>query len=425
MSSDLKPESQNLVEKFKTLRTPDLLRGAGKQWHICRSFFCDFVHTLHKEKIFLLFGGFFALILLGGIGFAWYELDKGTFWTRLGLGLWWAIVTITTVGYGDVVPQTFPGRLVGVCLMISGLISISLVTATVASIFVQRKLRREKGLEASTDRDHVIILGWNKGGEQVLSNLFFRTDRRTPVVLVNNLAPEGFEALLAGYHDVNLRFVRGDYSREEILVKTNLAQARRVIILADRTDENLPRDQVDQKTLLAALAVKSLNPKVRITAEIILPENRTHLERAHVDDIVIRGEYDSALIASTTESEGLFKIIQGLLSPEGPNFWAVKIPARFQGVKIKQFAAYLREEYQALLIGLFTEGYKIRLEELLSPEPSAIDEFIYRKFTEAGKTYLFGRQKIEIQINPPDDHLIGPQEVAVVISNKAPRLMPR
>ena len=136
------------MEKFKTLRTPKLLQGAGKQWHICSSFFCDFVRTLHREKIFLLFGGFFVLIFLGGIGFALYEPDKGTFWTRLGVGLWWAIVTITTVGYGDVVPQTIPGRLVGVCLMISGLVSISLVTATVASIFVQRKLRREKGLEA-------------------------------------------------------------------------------------------------------------------------------------------------------------------------------------------------------------------------------------------------------------------------------------
>ena len=151
------------------------------------------------------------------------------------------------------------------------------------------------------------------------------------MVLVNNLPPENFEPLLVAFHDFNLRFVRGDYSREEILAKTNLSKARRVIILADRTDEDLPRDQVDQKTLLAALAVKSLHPKIRITAELIFPENRTHLERAHVDDIIIRGEYDSSLIASSTESEGLFKIMQSLLSPEGPNFWVVKIPPRFHG----------------------------------------------------------------------------------------------
>ena len=89
-------------------------------------------------------------------------------------------------------PIRLPGRLVGVCLMVSGLLVITLLTATVASIFVQRKIRRERGLEAITDHDHVIILGWNKGGEQVLRNLFFRTERRTPVVLVNNLAPEDF-----------------------------------------------------------------------------------------------------------------------------------------------------------------------------------------------------------------------------------------
>ena len=335
-----------------------LLQTGGQAWQIGKAYFFSFFHILHQEKIFFLFGAFFALIFLGGLGFALYEPDGGDFRVRLGRGLWWAIATITTVGYGDVVPLTLPGRLVGVCLMVSGLLVISLLTATVASIFVQRKIRRERGLEAITDHDHIIVLGWNRGGEQVLRNLFFRTDRRTPVVLVNNLPPEDFESLLVAFHDNILRFVRGDYSREEILGKTNLAQARRVIILADRIDENLPRDQVDQKTLLAALAVKSLHPKIRITAELIFAENRTHLERAHVDDIVIRGEYDSSIIACTTESEGLFKIVQALLSPEGPNFWAVKIPSRFQGVKIKQFAAYLREEYQALLIGLFTEGYK-------------------------------------------------------------------
>jgi voltage-gated potassium channel len=417
---------KNLTEKVKWQPRHDtLFWQVSQHWQTGKAFIQSFIGTLRKEKIFYLFGGIFALICLGGLGFAVYENECGSFWNCLGRGLWWATVTITTVGYGDVVPQTTPGRLVGVGLMISGLIAITLVTATVASIFVQRKIRRERGLEAITDHDHIIVLGWNRGGEQILRNLFYRLDRRTPVVLVNNLPPEEFDSLLLAFHDFNLRFVRGEYSREEILAKTNLGKAQRVIILADRTDENLPRDQVDQKTLLAALAVKSLHPKIGITAELIFPENRTHLQRAHVDDIIIRGEYDSSLIASTTESQGLFKIMQSLLSPEGPNFWTVKIPARFHGRNLKELAAALREDCQALLIGLYTEGYKIRLEELLSPEPTAIDEFIFRKFSEAGKTHLFGRQKIEFQINPPDDHLVSPHEIAVVISTQPPSLAPR
>jgi voltage-gated potassium channel len=51
-------------------------------------------------------------------------------------GMWWAIVTVTTVGYGDVYPKTVAGRIVGSLLMIVGIGFISLLTATIASSFV-------------------------------------------------------------------------------------------------------------------------------------------------------------------------------------------------------------------------------------------------------------------------------------------------
>ncbi len=55
--------------------------------------------------------------------------------------LWWALVTITTVGYGDVVPHTHLGRVVGMILMFSGVVLVSLFTATIASIYVERKIK--------------------------------------------------------------------------------------------------------------------------------------------------------------------------------------------------------------------------------------------------------------------------------------------
>ena len=172
MSQGLKLTIRNLLEKLKLLQKDELLRQSGQNWQICKAFVCNFVHTLHKEKIFLLFGGFFTLIFLEGLVVSPYmnqatrSLNQATRPFRPGWapGLWRAIVTITTVGYGYVVPHSLAGRLVGACLMISGLLVITLLTATVASIFVQRKIRRERGLEAINDHDHVIILGWNKGG---------------------------------------------------------------------------------------------------------------------------------------------------------------------------------------------------------------------------------------------------------------------
>lgn len=55
---------------------------------------------------------------------------------NVGQGIWWAIVTVTTVGYGDVVPHNTSGRVVGAILMLLGIGFISLLTATIASTFV-------------------------------------------------------------------------------------------------------------------------------------------------------------------------------------------------------------------------------------------------------------------------------------------------
>jgi voltage-gated potassium channel len=58
--------------------------------------------------------------------------------TSFGDALWWAFVTITTVGYGDFYPVTFVGRLVAVGLMLGGIALIGVVSATLASWIVER-----------------------------------------------------------------------------------------------------------------------------------------------------------------------------------------------------------------------------------------------------------------------------------------------
>jgi voltage-gated potassium channel len=69
-------------------------------------------------------------------------LDPHDFPT-IGLALWWAVMTVTTVGYGDIVPTTTAGRFVASGLMIGGFASLSLLTGFVASMLVHRQAATE------------------------------------------------------------------------------------------------------------------------------------------------------------------------------------------------------------------------------------------------------------------------------------------
>jgi voltage-gated potassium channel len=90
---------------------------------------------------------FVAVALLGGIVIRFVDHEN---FPSIGVGVWWALQTVTTVGYGDVVPTTVSGRLVGGLVMVIGIAFISFVTAGVTSALVQRAAKAE----SDADREH-------------------------------------------------------------------------------------------------------------------------------------------------------------------------------------------------------------------------------------------------------------------------------
>lgn len=111
-----------------------------------------------------------SAILLAG--FAVTRSDPDQF-PNFGVGLWWAVTTITTVGYGDVVPSSWSGRLVGMVLMFSGIACLALLTAIAASAIVAVKVRSE---EEVIERDERDILAAIRNLTQQLNRLERRVD---------------------------------------------------------------------------------------------------------------------------------------------------------------------------------------------------------------------------------------------------------
>jgi voltage-gated potassium channel len=81
----------------------------------------------------------FVLTVAGGVG-AWL-VDRKDF-DGIDDALWWAMQTVTTVGYGDVVPKHAGGRLIGVALMLQGIALLTVITASVTATLIEQARRR-------------------------------------------------------------------------------------------------------------------------------------------------------------------------------------------------------------------------------------------------------------------------------------------
>ena len=82
-----------------------------------------------------------VLTLIGG---TLARLVEPAVFTSIGLGLWWATETVTTVGYGDVVPTSVPGCLVGVVLMLVGVSFIPVLASVIVSVLVSKRGELER-----------------------------------------------------------------------------------------------------------------------------------------------------------------------------------------------------------------------------------------------------------------------------------------
>jgi len=118
----------------------------------------------HHGVHFVLLAVLAVICACSAIVFSFERNAKGSNIHNFGQALWWAVVTVTTVGYGDKYPVTAGGRGVAVVLMLVGIGLIGVLTATVASYFVEEKANDDKAelverldrIESAVDRlDHI------------------------------------------------------------------------------------------------------------------------------------------------------------------------------------------------------------------------------------------------------------------------------
>jgi voltage-gated potassium channel len=163
-----------------------------------------------------------------------------------GVALYWAVVTATTVGYGDVTPHDTAGRIIAAGVMLTTIPIVGALFALVAGAAALSHVRRLLGMDSSLPtRPFTLVLGGHPVLARVIEELSHAGD---PVVLVAPAKP-------AGLPD-EFRYIAGDPADEELLRRCNPSAAVRALIACEN----------DADTLVIAVAIHSLAPALEVYA---------------------------------------------------------------------------------------------------------------------------------------------------------------
>lgn len=198
------------------------------------------------------------------------------------------LVTMTTSGDSAVAPGSTGGRIVMGFALIASKLLTALLCAVAAAVLIDQKLKMEMGLKVHKLTNHIVLVGWNLKGGQIISTLRQEAGfHKTPMVVMADLESKPVD-------DALVYFTRSPYPiRGEAIERAALSQAQVIIVLANYAE----RQHADALTAVNCLMARKLNPEAQIIAELLDPGQRVYLESAGVNCVVSIGDVGGFLLA--------------------------------------------------------------------------------------------------------------------------------
>lgn len=303
--------------------------------------------------------------------------------------IYWSVITISTVGFGDISPVTIQGRVATLFLVIGGMGVIAFSTSIVTTALSEKLLilKEEKVMgEASSLKDFIIICGFGRMGK-VLANEFVKIKQKFIII---DLDDEPFK------HAENQKFlaIKGDATDSSLLENIGITSGDATTILAI-TDN-------DAVNLSIILTARSLNPQIRIIARANNPTAKKKLVLAGANEVILANEI-TALVASEYIGQPVaFEAIDDiLLNTEGAIMDEIEIleKSNFIGYKLETINL---QKFNLTLIGVIKASN--RNEFIFNPKKS---EYVIEQkdiFIIIGHKESITQLKIELLSSRPESH---------------------
>ena len=260
------------------------------------------------------------------------------------------ITTATTVGYGDLTPQTQAGKLVTTFFIMPGaVLFFAAIIGKFSTIIVSFWKRAMHGTaNYSHLKDHIIIAGWHadktprmidliESDQGAKSDILIYTSKK-----IEHPCPE------------KTKFVRGNsLTDRDTIIRAGIENASRIIIFRSN----------DDITLSTCLAITATQTKAHIVAWF---DNATliPLVKAHCPNIEYHSDIISDLLVRSAQDPGSSRIQEQLLSTlHGPTQFSVQVPSNFPGTEFGSLLNYFKKQHEAMALAIAdsTSGDDLKL----------------------------------------------------------------
>jgi voltage-gated potassium channel len=213
---------------------------------------------------------------------------------------YYSAVTLSTTGYGDIVPVTTTARLVNTFVItpIRVIFLILLIGTTLEVLTERTRMSWRISRWRSKLTGHTVLVGYGTKGRSTLATLQEAGTARDQLVVIDITPQAAAEANRA-----NVVAVTGDGTRRETLASADIERAAQLIIAVDR----------DDTAVLIALTARQLNPGIAIIAAVREAENETLLRQCGARQVVVSSAAAGRLLGLSTMDAGVGQFLSELL----------------------------------------------------------------------------------------------------------------